>query len=217
MNTDWSVEPQALTEITSRTLARILVLLDRAELGVLEVFQRECRDVLAAFDEEWARTCTPSEPEPSASLIRYALVSLIDESVAGSNWPHRRPWENNSLELQFFDSDRRGKGFYERLDRQLKAPDVKPAVLLAYYSCLLIGFRGQYWHDEPSRAAVMDELRDRLAVPERVDLAALSPLAGPAEQPSPSKFARMPQIVQQVSLSLLAVVAAIYAILQWRY
>lgn len=216
MNPDWSLEPLALTELTSEALHRILEFRRRGDLGTLEAFAGECQDVLASFDDKWAKACAPSEPEPSAGLIRYALVSLIDESVASSSWEHRREWENHSLEIQCFGTDRRGKDFYLRLDRQLKSPDAQPAVLLAYYTCLLIGFRGQYWHDEPSREAVMNELRERLSAPDRVDLAELSSPVKHDENP-PSRLGGMSTLIQRASLGVGAVIAAIYTILQWRY
>jgi len=217
MPASWSVEPPALTELSSKVLAKILEYRSRADFGEFRAFQTECLQLLSNFDDEWKHRCAPADPEPAATPVRYALVAFLDETVAHSDWPHKHDWESDSLEIRLFDTDRRGRDFYVRLDRLMKSPDAQPGVLLVYYTCLLLGFRGQYLNDEGRRQALMKDLRDRLGVPETVDLAALSPALPPRETAVRSRFGNLPRVVQGACLAVVIVLVAVYVWFQLSY
>jgi type IV/VI secretion system ImpK/VasF family protein len=217
MPSGWSVEPSVLTELSSKVLARIVDYRSRGDFGEFRPFQAECLQLLASFDEEWKLRCAPTDAEPTASSVRYALVAFLDETVAHSEWPQRHDWESDSLEIRLFDSDRRGREFYTRLDRLMKSPDAQPAVLLVYYTCLLLGFRGQYLNDEGRRQALMKDVRGRLAVPETVDLGTLSPSLPPREVAVRSRYANLPKTVQGTCLVVVVVLAAVYLWFQLSY
>jgi type IV/VI secretion system ImpK/VasF family protein len=212
----WSLEPAALTELASGVLGRIVEIRARQDFGSLQTFQDECLQLFAAFDDGWRQACAPADPQFAGDPTKYALASWLDEIVAESEWPHRHAWESRSLELQLFGTDRRGKDFYHRLDRMMKSPDAVPAALLVYYTCLLAGFRGQYRHDDEQRAAIIEEVRERLVAPERVDLHDLvPPVKGGPTRKAVSPFVNLSQQIQWASGALLVLLIVIYIVLQW--
>ncbi len=216
MANHWSSEPAALTELASSVLGRIVEIRERSDFGPLRMFQDECLQLFATFEDRWRLACAPVDPQAVGAPAKYALVALLDEIVAESDWTHRHSWEGRSIELQLFGTDVRGKDFYRRLDRLMKSPDAPPAVLLVYYSCLLAGFQGQHRHDNERRSAIAEEVRERLAVPERVDLQDLVPPAKPQpEQRKVSPFANLARQVQWTSGAVVGLLVVIYIVFQW--
>jgi type IV/VI secretion system ImpK/VasF family protein len=211
----WSLEPAVLTELASGALGRIVEIRKRTDLGPLQALQDECLQLFATFDEHWRHARAPADPQIAGDSAKYALVCLLDEIVADADWVHRRAWESRSLELQLFGSDRRGKEFYQRLDKLVKSPDALPAVLLAYYTCLLAGFRGQHLHDEVARTRIIEEVRERLAAPERVDFHDLAPPIKTTDKSAISQFTDLSRPIRWASVAVIVLLGVIYVVFQW--
>ncbi len=78
-----------------------------------------------------------------ADDIAYALVALIDEVALGKDDPLRGHWMSHALQLQLFNENLAGEGFFSRLG-ELRRDPRRAAVLRVYYACLLFGFQGKY-------------------------------------------------------------------------
>jgi type IV/VI secretion system ImpK/VasF family protein len=213
----WSIEPVALTELSSKIFAAILRLRAKDDYGDLHGLRRDCEQLLSSFDEAWRRRCGTVDPEAAAGLAKFAFAALIDETVAHSKWSYRDEWEHDSLELRMFGTDTRGTKFYANADRLMKSADAMPALLLVHYTTLQLGFRGQYIHDEESRQKFMDDLRHRLLVPEGTDLGTLSPPLKPPEPFVRSRFAELPGRFQKGCWIAVGLLLAIYVFFQVGY
>jgi len=77
-----------------------------------------------------------------ADDITYALVALADE-VAIARTPLRDAWLPHMLQIQLFQENNAGEGFFQRLEAAAHSPG-RLEVLAVYYVCLLFGFRGRY-------------------------------------------------------------------------
>ena len=75
--------------------------------------------------------------------VKYALAAFADEVIYHSNWPGRTQWLNNPLQLQFFQENTAGDGFFERLD-SLHAQRGRDHVTQVYFLCLALGFQGKF-------------------------------------------------------------------------
>ena len=75
--------------------------------------------------------------------IGYALVGLTDELVMSKGGELRDYWLPRSLQLQLFNTNVAGEGFFNNL-QNLRHDPSRMEVLKVYYLCLLFGFQGQY-------------------------------------------------------------------------
>ncbi len=75
--------------------------------------------------------------------IAYAVVALADEIAMGKSEEFRLGWLRQLLQLQYFNENTAGDGFFERL-QELRADPQRADVLRAYHLCLMLGFKGRY-------------------------------------------------------------------------
>ncbi|HEY8431421.1 MAG TPA: DotU family type IV/VI secretion system protein [Sandaracinaceae bacterium] len=75
--------------------------------------------------------------------IGYALVALTDELIMSKGGELRDYWLPRSLQLQLFNTNVAGEGFFNNL-HNLRHDPSRLEVLKVYYLCLLFGFQGQY-------------------------------------------------------------------------
>ncbi|HEY0714088.1 MAG TPA: DotU/TssL family secretion system protein [Polyangia bacterium] len=80
-------------------------------------------------------------PEKDAQDMAYALVALADEIAISKTGPIHHYWRDNLLQMQFFDENVAGEGFFRRL-QSLRQDHRRSSVLRVYYLCLLFGFQG---------------------------------------------------------------------------
>ncbi|CAN5380031.1 DotU family type VI secretion system protein [soil metagenome] len=78
------------------------------------------------------------------SEARYAVASYIDEVVLTSANPLREHWQGHPLQLELYNDNRAGEGFFTRLDALRQAPERNYRLLELYNLCLMLGFEGRY-------------------------------------------------------------------------
>ena len=81
--------------------------------------------------------------QPEVQDLGYALVALTDEVVLSKEGQLRDFWLPRMLQLQYFNENVAGEGFFNRL-RTLQMDPSRAEVLRVYYLCLLFGFQGKY-------------------------------------------------------------------------
>ena len=79
-------------------------------------------------------------PEECESAL-FAVVAWLDEAVLCSQWDQADRWKTNLLQKIHFNTTRAGVEFFTRLDA---LPHTYRNAREVYYTCLLLGFRGQY-------------------------------------------------------------------------
>jgi len=88
-------------------------------------------------------------------LAKYALVAWIDDVLIEAPWEGRKWWEENALEVEYFNTRDAYTAFYA------KATDASMLThkdaLEVFYICVVLGFRGMY--RDPSVAVMAEQLR----------------------------------------------------------
>lgn len=75
--------------------------------------------------------------------MTYAIVALADEVALHKGGSIRDFWMQRPLQLHYFNENLAGEGFFHRLAAVMNDPK-RIDVLRIYYTCLLLGFQGQY-------------------------------------------------------------------------
>jgi type VI secretion system protein ImpK len=100
---------------------------------------------------------------PEAVLIaRYALATMIDETVAGTPWGGTADWVQKSLLVTLHKETWGGEKFYQLLNKLAEDPARNIDLLELLYLCLCLGFEGRFRVIDNGRAQ-LDALRERLA------------------------------------------------------
>lgn len=87
--------------------------------------------------------------------IRYALACWLDETFI-SDTPWKELWNANKVETTLFGINDRATEFWKQAQRAQARPTRDS--LEAYYLCVMLGFRGE-WFDNPAEVAAW---RDRV-------------------------------------------------------
>jgi type VI secretion system protein ImpK len=109
-----------------------------------------------------------------AEEMQYAIVALLDELLVQTEWPGRAEWYRSPLQLVYFRENTAGENFFRRASALASQP-VRAHVLLIYYYCLALGFRGRYQGPE---IVHLLQVQDSIA-------AALDPYLEPSDPISP--------------------------------
>lgn len=100
---------------------------------------------------------------PEAVLMaRYALATMIDETVAGTPWGGTADWVQKSLLVTLHKETWGGEKFYQLLNKLAEDPRRNIDLLELMYLCLCLGFEGRFRVIDNGRAQ-LDALRERLA------------------------------------------------------
>ncbi len=76
---------------------------------------------------------------------QYVMVALADEIFLQLKWSGQALWQDNLLELKFFNSHVAGENIFELIERLIKERDQAMNELAAVYLLgLTLGFRGKY-------------------------------------------------------------------------
>lgn len=74
---------------------------------------------------------------------RYALVALADDILLSTDWPGRRAWLREPLELRLFGTQKAGQEVFDRIQRLLsKDVGEDRELAVVYLLTLSMGFRG---------------------------------------------------------------------------
>lgn len=75
---------------------------------------------------------------------RYALCSLLDETILNTPWGADSDWSRKSLLVTFHNEAWGGEKFFQILERALKEPARNIDLLEFLFVCLAFGFEGKY-------------------------------------------------------------------------
>ena len=147
--------------VCSDVLSLILQLRNSQDLPAPDILQRR---VLGLFQTMMDNGRDAGIPEQDMNDVKYALAAFADEVIYHSSWPGRTQWLNNPLQLQFFQENTAGDGFFSRLD-QLYAQRGRDHVTQVYFLCLALGFQGKFrLQGQDQLAAVVDGVGNHVAV-----------------------------------------------------
>jgi len=94
-------------------------------------------------------------------VARYALCTLIDESISLTPWGSSAHWANSSLLVTLYKETWGGEKFFLLLGKLAEDPIKNRYPLELMYVCLALGFEGRYRVIDRGRAQ-LDEVRERL-------------------------------------------------------
>jgi type VI secretion system protein ImpK len=81
---------------------------------------------------DWKKACFP-------------VCAWVDEQIMCSDWPEKGRWQQNQLQLKFFQTTMAGQEFFSRLEK-LKETDREIREVFTY--CLALGYKGRYYTDD---------------------------------------------------------------------
>ena len=92
---------------------------------------------------------------------RYALCSLLDETVLSTPGGADSAWANQTLLIEFHKEAWGGEKYFQILERLLQEPARNLDLLEFMYLCLALGFEGKYRVQERGRDA-LEQVKDNL-------------------------------------------------------
>jgi len=131
---------QTMYWVCSDVLSLILQLRNSRDLPAPDILQRR---VLGLFETMMSNGREQRIPEQDMIDAKYALAAFADEVIYHSNWPGKTQWLSNPLQLQFFQMNTAGDGFFTNLDN-LYGQRNRAHVAEIYFLCLALGFQGKY-------------------------------------------------------------------------
>jgi type VI secretion system protein ImpK len=131
---------QQMYWVCSDVLSLILQLRNSRDLPAPDILQRR---VLGLFDTMMQNGREARIPEQDMIDAKYALAAFADEIIFHSNWPGKTQWLQNPLQLQYFQTNNAGDGFFTNLDN-LYGQKARVHVAEIYFLCLALGFQGKY-------------------------------------------------------------------------
>ena len=103
--------------------------------------------------------------EDQWQAMSYAWVAAFDEFAMTQDWSGRGTWMQQPLQVQYFQENQAGEGFFTRLSSMRQRPHQHLVVLQLMYGLLLMGFQGRYRLDNSAdRLQCIDSLREQLLV-----------------------------------------------------
>lgn len=131
---------QSMYWVCSDVLSLILQLRNSQDLPAPDILQRR---VLGLFQTMMDNGREAGIPEQDMNEVKYALAAFADEVIYHSSWPGRTQWLSNPLQLQFFQENNAGVGFFDKLDG-LHAQHGRDHVTQIFFLCLALGFQGRW-------------------------------------------------------------------------
>jgi type VI secretion system protein ImpK len=165
------------------------------------------RDMIASVDAMREHAEELRIAEADTDHILYALVAFADE-IAQARPELHGYWRDRPLQLHFFQENRAGEGFFDRLEK-IRGDRRRADALRVYYLCLTLGFQGKYAIREGQDAllTLIDSLREQIErevdIPEE-----LSPMAEPPDEALSKTSER--SVLLYVALGVFAVAIAVF-------
>ncbi|MCZ7682607.1 MAG: DotU family type IV/VI secretion system protein [Sandaracinaceae bacterium] len=137
--------------------------------------------------------------------IGYALVGLTDELVMSKGGELRDYWLPRSLQLQLFNTNVAGEGFFNNL-QNLRHDPSRMEVLKVYYLALLFGFQGQYRvrGGEIELASIVEDVGAALTRAGMIGETALAPHAARPQENLGGVRSHMPLVWASVAALVVA-------------
>lgn len=87
---------------------------------------------------------------------KFAVCAWVDETLLCSNWEARDEWKKNQLQRQYYNTTNAGVEFFEKLEALSSS---QKDLLEIFATCLALGFRGRYFHED--QAQELQEVKHR--------------------------------------------------------
>jgi type VI secretion system protein ImpK len=156
-------QSQTMYWVCSDVLSLILQLRNSRDLPAPDILQRR---VLGLFDTMMQNGREQRIAEQDMIDAKFALAAFADEVIYHSTWPGKTQWLSNPLQLQFFQLNTAGDGFFTKLD-ELYGQRQRVHVSQIYFLCLALGFQGKYrLRQQEGLGAVVEGLGNFVALSE---------------------------------------------------
>lgn len=140
----------------------LLVLVPQLRSSVTHPNQAGLRDTLLRQVAEFEKTARDRGVSPEHVLVaRYALCTLVDESISLTPWGGAGQWARQSLLVTLHKETSGGEKFFLLLGKMVEDPGKNIDLLELMYVCLALGFEGRYRVMDNGRAQV-EQVRERL-------------------------------------------------------
>lgn len=154
---------QQMYWVCSDVLSLILQLRASRDLPAPDILQRR---VLGLFETMMQNGREARIAEQDMIDAKFALAAFADEIIYHSSWPGKTQWLSNPLQLQFFQLNTAGDGFFTNLD-SLYGQRNRAHVAQIYFLCLALGFQGKYrLRQQEGLAAVVEGVGNFVALSE---------------------------------------------------
>ena len=124
----------------------------------VETLRKQLIDAVKTFEASAKQGQMPHE---SIAAARYALCTLIDETISSTPWGGGGAWASRSLLVAFHNEAFGGEKFFLILQKLGQDPVANLFTLELMYLCLALGLEGRYRVIENGRAQ-LEVLRERL-------------------------------------------------------
>lgn len=104
-----------------------------------------------------SESCTTNEKvsREDYDMARFAVLAWIDEAIMSSSWDGRAQWQREKLQRVYYQTEDAGEIFFDRLNTiGLHKGEVREV----FYTCLTLGFTGQYCN--PGDEVLLEALKD---------------------------------------------------------
>ena len=94
-------------------------------------------------------------------VARYAICTVVDETVASTPWGGTSLWAQESLLVTLHKETSGGEKFFQLVNKMLEDPQRNLDLIELMYACLALGFEGRYRVIDNGKAQ-LNELRNRI-------------------------------------------------------
>lgn len=169
---------------------------------------RELSKALAEFDERARRE---GHSPAAVEECRYALCAWLDETIFSST-PFSMGWFEHSMTVAHFHDPSAGTNFFSRMEGLHRRADLAGALEL-HTRCILLGFRGKYRLEDPSRLnGLVEDALGKIPDATNGEPPWFSSLR---QKPGARSKERTGRILVWIGLLCLALAAGTYAFLAW--
>lgn len=94
-------------------------------------------------------------------VARYAICTVVDETVASTPWGGTSLWAQESLLVTLHKETSGGEKFFQLANKMLEDPQRNLDLIELMYACLVLGFEGRYRVIDNGKAQ-LNEFRNRI-------------------------------------------------------
>lgn len=94
-------------------------------------------------------------------VARYAICTVVDETVASTPWGGTSLWAQESLLVTLHKETWGGEKFFQLVNKMMEDPQRNLDLIELMYACLALGFEGRYRVVDNGKAQ-LNELRNRI-------------------------------------------------------
>jgi type VI secretion system protein ImpK len=126
--------------------------------GDVEALRARALQAVQQFDQDLHEAGVSAE---TANMARYAVCSLLDETILNTPWGSQSIWATSSLLITLYRERTGGERIFQLIDQLSQRPRENHDILEFLFVCLCLGFQGRY-AVQPNGQAELAQLRERL-------------------------------------------------------